>query len=276
MVEHQHWQLDGNAPELFQRYVVPAITAKWAKDLVDRAWPQAGERILDIACGTGVVARLASRRILEGHVTGLDLNKGMLAVARTLPREGAPIDWIEGSALDLPFPVGQFDLVLCQQGLQFFPDQQRALREIRQVLSPSGRVALSVYSPIERTPGANAFVSALDRVLGPPASKIKRAEHSFNAPDELKEALLDAGFAEVEVQTVELEIAFPSVLDYVRVQLLATPMATLLSDLPETDRQSAIKTIASETASFSSPEMLEGGGFSFGQEAYVGMARATG
>lgn len=275
MVDHQHWQLDGNAPELFQRYLVPAITAKWAEDIVDRARPQAGEEILDIACGTGVVARLASRRISQGHVTGLDLNKGMLAVARTLPCEGAPIDWIEASALDLPFPAGQFDLVLCQQGLQFFPNRGRALREIRRVLSPSGRVALSVYSPIERTPGANAFVLALDRVLGPTASKIKRAEHSFNAPDELKEPLMDAGFAEVEVQTVVLEIAFPSVLDYVRFQLLATPMSTLLSDLSETDRQAAIKMIASETASFSNPEMLEGGGFSFGQEAYIGTARPT-
>jgi Methylase involved in ubiquinone/menaquinone biosynthesis len=275
MVDHQHWQLDGNAPELFQRYLVPAITAKWAEDIVDRARPQAGEEILDIACGTGVVARLASRRISQGHVTGLDLNKGMLAVARTLPCEGAPIDWIEASALDLPFPAGQFDLVLCQQGLQFFPNRGRALREIRRVLSPSGRVALSVYSPIERTPGANAFVLALDRVLGPTASKIKRAEHSFNAPDELKEPLMDAGFAEVEVQTVVLEIAFPSVLDYVRFQLLATPMSTLLSDFSETDRQAAIKMIASETASFSNPEMLEGGGFSFGQEAYIGTARPT-
>ena len=168
-----------------------------------------------------------------GHVTGLDLNKGMLAVARTLPSEGAPIDWIEGSALDLPFPAGKFDLVLCQLGLQFFPDQGRALREMRRVLSPSGRVALSVYSPIERTPGANAFVLALDRVLGPTASKIKRGEHSFNAPEELRELIIQAGFANVEVQTVVQQIAFPSVLDYVRFQLLATPMAALLSNRDE-------------------------------------------
>ena len=272
MVDHNHWQLDGNAPELFQRYLVPAITAKWAEDIVDRARPQAGEEILDIACGTGVVARLASQRMSQGHVTGLDLNKGMLAVARTLPSEGAPIDWIEASALDLPFPAGKFDLVLCQQGLQFFPDKGRALREMRRVLSPSGRVALSVYSPIERTSGANAFVLALDRVLGPTASSIKRGEHSFDAPDELRELLTDAGFAKVEVQTVEQEIAFPSVLDYVRFQLLATPMSVLLSDRAETDRQAVIKTIASETANFSDSTMLEGGGFSFRQEAYVGTA----
>jgi ubiquinone/menaquinone biosynthesis C-methylase UbiE len=275
MADHHHYQLVGSAPELYQEYLVPAITTKWAEDLVGRTQPRAGEVVLDIACGTGVVARLAGKRMAQGHVTGLDLNKGMLAVARTLPTEGVPIEWIEGSALALPFPAGKFDLVLCQLGLQFFPDQGRALREMHRVLSPSGRVAVSVFSPIERTPGANAFVLALDRVLGPNASKIKRAEHSFNAPDELKGLFIDAGFAEVEVQTVVQKIVFPSVLDYVRFQLLATPQAALLSNRDEADRQAAIKTVASQTASFSDPEMLEGGGFSFEQEAYVGTARTT-
>jgi ubiquinone/menaquinone biosynthesis C-methylase UbiE len=275
MADHHHYQLVGSAPELYQKYLVPAITRKWAEDLVGRAQPRAGEAVLDIACGTGVVARLAGKRMAQGHVTGLDLNKGMLAVARTLPSEGVPIEWIEGSALALPFPAGKFDLVLCQLGLQFFPDQGRALCEMHRVLSPSGRVALSVFSPIERSPGANAFVLALDRVLGPNASKIKRAEHSFTAPDELKGLFIDAGFAEVEVQTVVQKIVFPSVLDYVGFQLLATPQAALLSDRDEADRLAAIKTVASETASFSDPEMLEGGSFSFGQEAYVGTARTT-
>ncbi len=273
MVDHHHWQLDGSAPELYQRYLVPAITTKWAEDLVDRALPRAGEAVLDIACGTGVVARLAARRMAEGLVAGLDLNRGMLAVARTLPSEGAQIDWIEGSALDLPFPEGKFDLVLCQLGLQFFPDQGRSLREMRRVLSPSGRVALSVYSPIERTPGANAFALALDRVLGPNASRIKRGEHSFDAPDKLQELLIAAGFVDAEIETVMQKIVFPSVLDYVRFQLLATPMAALLSEQAEADRHASINTIAKETASFSDAAMLEGGRFSFLQEAYVGTAR---
>lgn len=275
MVDDHHWQLDSSSPELYQRYLVPAITTKWAEDLVGRAQPRAGEAVLDIACGTGVVARLAAKRMAQGRITGLDLNKGMLAVARMLPSEGVPINWIEGSALDLPFPAGPFDLVLCQLGLQFFPDRKRALREMRRVLSPLGRVALSVYSPIERTSGANAFVLALDRVLGPNASKIKRGEHAFNAPDELEKLLIEAGFVEVEVQTVVQQIVFPSVLDYVRFQLLATPMAALLSDRAEPDRQAAIKTIALETASFSDSVMLEGDRFSFRQEAYVGTARTT-
>jgi len=208
MVDRHHWQLDGSAPELYEKYLVPAITTKWAEDIVGRAQPRGGEDVLDVACGTGVVARLVSKRMAQGRVTGLDLNAGMLAVARTLPNEGAVIDWIEGSALDLPFPDGKFNLVLCQLGLQFFPDQGRALCEMHRVLTSSGRVALSVYSPIERTPGANSFVLALDRVLGPTASKIKRGEHSFNAPEELRELIIQAGFPSVEVQTVVQQIAF--------------------------------------------------------------------
>jgi ubiquinone/menaquinone biosynthesis C-methylase UbiE len=104
-----HWQLEGTAAELYEHYLVPAITAKWAEDLLDRVQPREGEAVLDIACGTGIVARLAAKRIGRGQATGLDLNTGMLAVARSVPTEGAAIVWIAGSALDLPFPCDNFD-----------------------------------------------------------------------------------------------------------------------------------------------------------------------
>ena len=269
-----HWQLEGSAAELYQRYLVPAITTKWAEDLVDRARVRAGEAVLDIACGTGVVARLAAKRMRYGRVTGLDLNAAMLAVARGVLNEGAPITWIEGSALDLPFPPDNFDVVLCQLGLQFFPDQERALREMRRVLKKSGRAALSVYSPIERTPGAHAFVLALDEVLGPNSSRIKRGEHSFADPAQLEKLLKGSGFDPVDVQTVEQTIAFPSVLDYVRFQLLATPMTALLKDKGEPDRQTIISSVASKTTALATPAMLDGGMFTFPQEAYIAIARS--
>jgi ubiquinone/menaquinone biosynthesis C-methylase UbiE len=251
---------------------VPGITAKWAEDLVHRARLRGGEEVLDVACGTGVVARLAARKVAPGHVTGLDLNAGMLAVARGVLNEGAPVNWMEGSALDLPFPSGHFDVVLCQLGLQFFPDRPRALREMRRVVRERGRIALSVYSPIERTPGANAFVSALDEALGPEASRIKRGEHSFATPAQLEKLLGDAGFGTVDVQTVVQTIAFPSVLDYVRFQLLATPMTVLLKDKIEPERQAIISSVASRAATLSTPAMLDGGTFTFPQEAYVAVA----
>ena len=142
-----HWQLEGAAAELFERYIVPAITAKWAEDLVDRVQPREGETVLDIACGTGIVARLAAKRMGRGLATGLDLNAAMLAVARRAPTEGAAIIWIEGSALDLPFPANSFDVVFCQQGLQFFPDQRKAPREIYRVLKGGGRAAFERLQP---------------------------------------------------------------------------------------------------------------------------------
>src|SRR5215216_2179347 len=102
MSDHEHWQLDGSAPELYERYLVPAITSIWAADLIERAAPKADDRVLDVACGTGAVTRLAAQHVTVGRVIGLDLNAGMLAVARSLNSpEIARIEWQEGSALDL-------------------------------------------------------------------------------------------------------------------------------------------------------------------------------
>jgi ubiquinone/menaquinone biosynthesis C-methylase UbiE len=231
--------------------------------------------VLDVACGTGVVARAAARRVAAGQVTGLDLNADMLAVARSLPSEALPVRWVEGSALDLPFRSESFDLVLCQLGLQFFPDPPKALSEMYRVLHNRGRVALSVYSAIERTPGANAFVQALEDVLGDKASQIKRGEHSFADPAQLEGLLRRAGFGAVEVHTVTQTIVFPSVLDYVRFQLLATPMAILLADRADHERHVIISSISSKTASHAAPTMLDGGKFTFPQEAYVALARKS-
>jgi len=155
MSAHEYWQMDASAPELYERYLVPAITSIWARDLLDRVSPTGGESVLDIACGTGVVARLARQRGHTGRLVGIDLNTAMLAVAR---ENSSAVEWIEGSALDLPFDANSFDVVLCQLGLQFFPDRALALKEMVRVLKPGGRAGMSVYSAIERTPAAHAFV----------------------------------------------------------------------------------------------------------------------
>jgi ubiquinone/menaquinone biosynthesis C-methylase UbiE len=271
MSEQEHWQLDGSAAELYQRYLVPAITSIWAADLIERVAPKPGESVLDLACGTGAVTRLAATRMGEGRVVGLDLNGGMLAVARTGPKIGAPIGWIKGSALNLPFDDGAFDLVFCQLGLQFFPDRPLALREMNRVLAPTGRVALSVYSAIERTPAADAFARALDRRLGPEASQIKRSEHIFPVADEVGALMSREGFDHIDLSTVTKWITFPSVLDYVRFQLIATPMAELLGNTTAAERD-LIKSIVADTQSFLGPEMWCNSCFSFPQEAHIAIA----
>jgi ubiquinone/menaquinone biosynthesis C-methylase UbiE len=276
MSDHEHWQLDGSAPELYERYLVPAITSIWAHDLINRARLGPTERVLDIACGTGAVTRLAAERITAGRVVGLDYNPGMLAVARSIRSASTPIEWLEGSALELPFAEKSFNVVLCQLGLQFFPDRPLALREMRRVLVQRGRVALSVYSPIERTPAAYAFVRALDECLGPDASKIKRAEHLFSNPKQVQTLLTDAGFDRVEVSTVAKQITFPSVLHYVRFQLIATPMASLLINRTDAEREADIRVIANRAQSQLTPEMLQGERLRFPQEAYVATAMRAG
>jgi ubiquinone/menaquinone biosynthesis C-methylase UbiE len=272
MSDQEHWQLNGSAPELYERYLVPAITSIWARDLIDRARPRPTDRLLDVACGTGAVTRLAAERIAGGRVVGLDYNAGMLSVARSTHAVSTPIEWIEGSALELPFAARSFDIVLCQLGLQFFPDKPLALREMHRVLVQDGRVALGVYSAIERTPAAHAFACALDEYLGQDASRTKRAEHLFSDPREVQTLLMGAGFARIEVSTVTKQICFPSTLDYVRFQLLATPMASLLSHRTDADREADIREISHRTHDLLSPEMRQDGRLRFPQEAYVATA----
>src|SRR5919109_4471287 len=125
MSQSERWQLGGNAPEVYETELVPAIFGPWAPLLVAKAALHEGERVLDVACGTGVVARMAAPHVgTGGHVVGVDLNPGMLARARaSSPPEGAAVEWREGDAGALPFSAASFDAVFCQLGLQYFPDR---------------------------------------------------------------------------------------------------------------------------------------------------------
>ena len=247
MAPHEAWQLQGNAAELYQRHLVPAITAIWAEELVARAAPAAGERVLDLACGTGIVARLAALRMGSGEVVGLDINASVLAVARSLPAPaGVAVTWHEGSALDMPFADGAFDVCLCQLGLQFFPDPAAALREVARVLRSDGRLVLSVYDAIETTPLALALSEALDRRIRPGASATKRAEHAMSDAEALRALASGAGFRDVAVDRVTRTIRFPSARLYARIQLTATPLAALVRDLDETAREALADAVATD------------------------------
>jgi ubiquinone/menaquinone biosynthesis C-methylase UbiE len=143
MSNQGQWQMAGNAAEVYERALVPAVFAPWAPMVVALGDPKPGERVLDVACGTGVVARVASQGVgPAGTVVGLDLNPGMLAVAASSAAgqaaTGAPIRWQEASATKMPLPDASFDIVYCQLGLQFFPDRAAALREMHRVLAPGG------------------------------------------------------------------------------------------------------------------------------------------
>src|SRR6195256_3474689 len=150
MNQQGQWQVAGSAPEVYERELVPAVFGVWAPILVELAQPRSGERAVDVACGTGIVARIAAKRVgPTGAVVGVDLNPGMLSVAKSVmstdSRSGEPLQWQEASADKLPFPDSSFDVVYCQLGLQFFADRAAALREMRRAIGAEGRLALMVW-----------------------------------------------------------------------------------------------------------------------------------
>ena len=149
MPQHNFYEAyGGSAPENYERYFVPVIGTPLATDLIDIATLRPGERVLDVACGTGVVARLAAERVgTTRTVAGIDINPGMLTVARSVTPPGMSIEWYETSAEAIPLPDEAFDVVLCQLGLQFVSDKLAALREMRRVLAPNGRLVTRWSDP---------------------------------------------------------------------------------------------------------------------------------
>jgi ubiquinone/menaquinone biosynthesis C-methylase UbiE len=274
MAERERWQLEGSAPELYQRYIVPAVTALWAADLVAWAAPRPGDRVLDVACGTGIVARLAAERLGGvGRVVGLDINSGMLAVARSIPSHPKlPIEWLEASALEMPFPDRAFAVVLCQLGLQFFPDRLGALREMWRVLESDSRLALNVYTSIERNPAAHVIANALDRYIGPASSAPRRAEHVLADAEQLRELVEGAHFGEVTIRTTRQIVRFPSAREYVRITFAASPLASIVGPMEETKREALVEALADELTAALQPEAGEAG-LTFPQEAHVLLAR---
>jgi len=231
--------LGGSLAELYERYLVPVIFGPWAEDLLDAAALRPGERVLDVACGTGVVARAAAPRVEPaGAVVGLDLNSPMLAVAAALPHvAGAAITWQEGNALTLPFAEGSFDVVVCQQGLQFFPDRLAAMREMRRVLVPGGRVALAVWRPIEHSPGFAVFADALDRHIGP---DLLAGPFSLGDAAELRALLEQADFHDVRIRAAARTLCFPSAEAFVTRYVAASPLSEPVGQADEPARAALV------------------------------------
>jgi ubiquinone/menaquinone biosynthesis C-methylase UbiE len=267
------WQLGAGAPALYERYLVPAMTSMWAVDLINRTRLQSHESVLDVACGTGVVTRLAAQRVgSTGCVAGLDLNPDMLAVARSLPLgPGATITWLEGTVLALPFRDDVFDVVVCQLGLQFFPDRPAALREMLRVLQPGGRAALNVFGSIADNPATHALADALDAHIRPDASLAKRTEHALADTDELHTLLRAAGFRDIVINTGTKMVHFPSVIDYVQIQLAATPLASMVAQLDPAHTERLVSALVKDVGAALRP-YSGADGLTFPQHVHVVLA----
>ena len=203
----------------------------FAPGLVAAAGVKEGERVLDVACGTGVVAQCAKDLVGEnGSVVGIDMNVDMLAVAHSLTApDDNQLTWVEGSAFEMVLPNDSFDVVLCQQGLQYFLDKPKALSEIKRVLVPGGRLALSVWETIR--PYSDALSNAVRKYVNAESSQAVDVARSFGDAQALKSLIMDAGFRNIDVHQETLMLKLPPIEDFVPRHLAATPIAAEIAAL---------------------------------------------
>ena len=221
-------QISSRAAEIYEDFFLPALFEQWADVVADTAGLHAGERVLDVACGTGVLARTVARRVgATGWVGGLDVNEGMLAMAA---RKAAGIDWRHGQAESLPFESASLDAVLCQFGLMFIEDRERAVQEMRRVLRPGGRVAVAVWDRLDHTPGYAAMAALLQRLFGDDAAKGLHTPFNMGDAAELQALFVTQGFPNAQITTRQGAARFPSIEDWVRTEVYGWVLADVLSE----------------------------------------------
>lgn len=262
-------QIDTTAAEAYERFMVPGMFLRWTEYLIKLAAPQPGEHVLDAACGTGIGARLAAHAVgSTGKVAGLDIDPGVIEVARTLTQGAAtPMAWHCASALKMPFKDGEFDLCLCLQGVQFFPDRVAGFAEFRRVLRPSGRLVASIWAPLEFNKGHYAVVQALERQKVD-ASGAKRA-CSFASADDIRETATQAGFTNIDLRTEDGVSHFESVQAFVDGMTIGSPSTRhAVALLPEDARNRFIKDVSTMLQPY-----LVGGELAYPMRTHILLAR---
>jgi SAM-dependent methyltransferase len=233
----------GAGPSAYERHLVPALFRPLAQAMVAAAWPLWGRRVLDVACGTGVVARLATA--VTSTVTGVDVNPAMLAEARRIEPQ---ITWLEGDATALPLPDASFDVAFCQQGLQFLARPEAALGELRRVLAPAGRLAVALWCELSRAPGFERYAMVLDEHAGPSIGDIMRRPFALGEAGRVRAMLASAGFTQVQHAIRIVPVRFPSVAAFFERQAEASPLAEPVAALPAATRHAMLEALTADLA----------------------------
>ncbi|MCV2867616.1 methyltransferase domain-containing protein [Defluviimonas sp. WL0002] len=201
----------------YERLFVPALFGPWTKHVIAAADIQKGSRVLDIACGTGILARDARSAIGEtGRVTGLDPAPGMIATAQEIAPD---MEWVRGSAEDLEFEDATFDRVLCQFGMMFFQHPQKAVKEMYRVMAPGGRLAVAVWNSIVNNPAYEDIIDVLDEQVGIAAGDALRLPFSMGDASEVTKLLDNSGFSDIAADTRTEQANFPSARAMVEAEL---------------------------------------------------------
>ena len=198
-----------SAAHVYEQQFVPTLFQHWSNVMTDLASITSGQRVLDVACGTGVLACAAAKQTgPSGKIIGLDVNQEMLAVARS---KAAPVEWCQGQAESLPFADESFDAVVSQFGFMFFDDQRTALQEMMRVLSPGGQLAVAVCDAIDHSPGYAVLAELLQRLFGDTIAQAFRAPFASGDRQYLLDVCTDAGIHNAKITRHDGPVRFDSI-----------------------------------------------------------------
>lgn len=221
-------QVIHSAADIYETFFVPALFQAWPEKLAGAAGIKAGQRVLDVACGTGILARHIAERVGDDRlVNAIDINEGMLAVAR---RKAPGISWQRAAAEQLPFKDNSFDAVFCQFGLMFIDERAQAIREMQRVLRPQGQLVIAVWDRLENTPGYLAVAELLEDLFGSGIANEIRAPYVLGDIDELRKPFTAAGIDDISITTVQGSARFPSINDWMYTDIKGWTLADMLDD----------------------------------------------
>jgi ubiquinone/menaquinone biosynthesis C-methylase UbiE len=250
------FQISESAPAHYETqvalFMAPFVDAMVASSI------NPGDAVLDVACGTGFATRSAARIVgAPGRVVGSDINGGMIAMARHVPWTTEPnISWTEASALDLPFAVDEFDAVICQQGVQFFPDVSAGLSEMARVTRPGGRLAATIWAGIDHSPFFATELEMLARFCGTDPDALGRT-FVEDGESQITHWFARAGFEEVAIECIESEVSLPPIVQYVPEHLKALPWSGGFFELSYEQQTEAISWMDGELSGYRTDEGIE-------------------
>ena len=250
-------RFSGSVPANYERYMVPLLFRPYAAELAARAKALQPRRILETAAGTGVVTAALAEALPEAEIVATDLNQAMLDVAAT--RVSLPnVTFRQADALDLPFRDGEFDLVVCQFGVMFYPDKVQGGSEARRVLRDGGSYLVAIWDRIERNALSDIANQSLRKIFPDnPPKFMERGPFSYHDRSAIERDLTQAGFGSVQIDTVEATSRSPSADDGARGLVYGSPMGVELEDYGDGALDRVFEEVRNSARQYEGPDGFE-------------------